>query len=186
MQKYLMQTRCMNLDIGDGIARRRHPVQQLGQLVGYVFDTRVKAPSPWIPSPTWNILHIFVFYLEAYLAARTHGLLNEFRECARGDNLPSIDDHNPTALRFGFVQVMSREQQRSPFRRQAFEHHIDAFTALRIHTNRGFIEQQQVGFMKNPASDIDPSFHAPGEATDKRIGSIIQVCPFQCPSHAIL
>ena len=64
-----------------------------------------------------------------------------------GDHAAMIDDHDPIASLFGFVQMVCRQQDRSPRIAKLVQHFKNPLAALRIDPHGRLIQQQDAGRM---------------------------------------
>ena len=87
------------------------------------------------------------------------------------------------AARFGFFEVVRRQQQRDARVRQLREHVVDAVAALRIDADRRLVEQHDARAMEHTAGDVQPPPHAAGELFDRLARAIGKAGLLERPVH---
>ena len=101
-------------------------------------------------------------------------LLNQFAECSIGHDGSMIDDHNAIAASLHFLQLVCRDEDSRTLSGQFCHHCVDAFPALRINADSGFVQEQQARTVQHAAGDIQPPLHTAGQCLRQRTSSILQ------------
>ena len=78
----------------------------------------------------------------------------EFRRRSLGDDSAVVDDRDPVRDAIGFIHVMRREEDRDPLGLvQVLDVSPELIAALRIESQRGFVEKEDLRGVQEPARD---------------------------------
>jgi hypothetical protein len=98
---------------------------------------------------------------------------------AFGDDLAPIQDADPLAEPFGFIQQMGGEQNRQPLLLEVADQAPQIMTGLHIQARGGLIEDQQLRPVNQGDRQAEATLHTTAEGFGPAAGSIPQTHQFQ-------
>jgi hypothetical protein len=175
----------VDFQVFDGATGLLDPRDPFGKFVYEAFHGACIALLGGIPYQSRREAGKLAEYLEGHAPLGADGAVDEFLEIAFRDHATVIDDHDAFGALLGFVEMVGCQDDGGPQIAQFVQHIKDALAALRIHTDGGFIQEQDAGPMQDAAGDVDATFHAAGETSGQFMGSIFEGDPMQCPVDPI-
>lgn len=160
MQEDMVQIRLVHLEIADGTTNALNALEDEGQLLHHIVNEADESIAGCVPFHARWGRNENTLRLDRNFATRAYGRGNQLLNRAVGYHLSVIDDHDPIASRFGFIEMVCGKDNACPFLIEFIKHVKNALPTLRVHANGGLIQQQHIRAMQYSARDVNTTFHA--------------------------
>jgi hypothetical protein len=97
-----------------------------------------------------------------------------------------IDDRHPIAQTLGLFHQVGGIDQRKAGLSQTGNRFEQMIARVRVHPHRGFIEQQQLGFVHHGTRQVEPALHATGKRRSPQIRATDQVGELETEADAFV
>lgn len=165
MQKHMVQIGLVHFQIADRTSDSLNSLQDQWQLFDHVVHEAHETIAGRIPGHAWRRSDQYPVSLDGNLAPCSDRVRDKRFDGTIRDDFTVIDDDDSIASRLCLVEMVRRENNAGALLAQLIQHVKDPLSALRINTDRRFIQKQNLRAMQDTTSDIDASLHAPGELT---------------------